>query len=79
MFSEQDLLQMKHKGIDKEVALKQIENFRNGFPFLSIVRPVCIGDGLESLPESRSKELAERYDRLSAGKKILLNVHLFRI
>lgn len=71
MFSEQDLLQMKHKGIDKEVALKQIENFRNGFPFLSIVRPVCIGDGLESLPESRSKELAERYDRLSAGKKIV--------
>ncbi len=70
MFSEQDLEQINGKGIGEDVVLGQIENFKKGFPFLPIDRPVCVGDGLLRLDHDRISTLCLLYEGMSRGKKI---------
>ncbi len=71
MFSEHDLEQMKSKGIGEETVLSQIENFRNGFPFLAIDRPVTVGDGILRLDPDRIAALCCLHESLTRGKSVI--------
>ena len=49
MFTEQDIALIKERGVSIEEVTQQIENFRNGFPSLPIVRAASGGDGVKQL------------------------------
>ena len=58
MLTEQDLKQIKEKGISAEKLENQLEQFKTGFPFLKLEAAAGIGRGImapdESSPSSMS-------------------------
>ena len=63
MFTPEDLQQIADHGLTAEAVERQIENFRHGFPFLSVVRAASPGDGVKILTDKEADEAAARYDR----------------
>ncbi len=61
MFTKNDIHQIKKKGIPLSVIEKQIDNFNRGFPFLKLLRPATIDDGIISLTDDKIKEAQELY------------------
>lgn len=62
MFSQTDLAQFQQVGIAKEAVEAQIENFKNGFPFLDIQKAATIGDGIVQLNEQVLNNYANDYE-----------------
>jgi hypothetical protein len=54
------------QGMDPETVAQQIENFRNGFPFLKITAPATPGDGIRVLSEEELAHYTETYPRKAA-------------
>lgn len=71
MFNEKDLRELSAHGVSLEKVNEQIENFKKGFPYLSIVRPASIGDGIISYSEKECEQLVAEYDKLVVGKAIV--------
>ncbi len=71
MFNNDDLKLFKEKGLFQEVIEEQLENFRKGFPWLQIVRPATIGDGIMDISENEAEEWIEKYVEKSAGLGII--------
>lgn len=63
MFSEKDLTQIENLGIDPATVEKQIQFFREGFPFLDIDRAAVEGDGIRVLDSEATAQLAHFYDK----------------
>ena len=63
MFAAKDIKQIEKKGIQLSEIETQIDNFRKGFPFLKLLRPATIGDGIISLTEDKIKEAADHYSK----------------
>lgn len=61
MFTESDIKQLKEKGINQSVVENQIEIFRKGFPFLRIVKPATVGDGIIKLESEEVDNLIDVY------------------
>jgi hypothetical protein len=59
MLSENDLQQIEKLGISKETVEKQIDNFIKGFPFLEIIKPAIVGDGVIRLENDEVDDLVE--------------------
>ncbi len=51
MFTEKDKNQIKNRGSQIETVELQIENFKNGFPFLHIEDAASVGNGIIRLNE----------------------------
>lgn len=72
MFTQEDLKQIAEHGLTAEAVGQQIENFRRGFPFLSVVRAASPGDGVKILTDEETDEAVARYeeaaDRLAVVK-----------
>ena len=49
MFTPNDISQIEARGLSLADVEKQIENFRNGFPALPVVRAAAGGDGVKQL------------------------------
>ncbi len=71
MFSKKDLEQIKDKNIDIKTVNKQIENFKNGFPYANIQKPATVGDGIIKLSSEEIKKYADMYETASKTKKIV--------
>lgn len=67
MFTKEDLQQIERHGLTPEAVERQIENFRRGFPFLSVVRAASPGDGVRLVDAVRADAAVARYER-AAGK-----------
>ena len=52
VFTEQDLRIMKERSIDPETGLEHLEILRQGTPYVKLIRPATIGDGVISIPDS---------------------------
>ena len=65
MFNEKDLQQISAHGLTVEQVDKQIENFKQGFPFLNVVRAAAAGDGVTILDESVIAQAEANYDAAS--------------
>ena len=61
MFTNSDIPQIEKKGIHPSAIERQIDNFRKGFPFLKLLRPASIGDGIISLTEKKISEAGKLY------------------
>ncbi len=71
MFTEKDLQQIQAKGIAIETAEKQIQNFKNGFPFVRLAAPATIENGLISFTEKEAGELEAHFNDYKEDYEIL--------
>lgn len=72
MFSDRDKLQIKERGSAEQAVIKQIENFRKGFPYLRIEEAASVGNGIIQLDAERLKKNQERYEeKIKSGLKPL--------
>ncbi|HKI87544.1 MAG TPA: DUF4301 family protein, partial [Draconibacterium sp.] len=72
MFSGKDKLQIKERGSAEQTVIKQIENFRRGFPYLRIEEAASVGNGIIQLNAESLKKNQKRYeDKIDAGLKPL--------
>ena len=62
IFSEKDIQQIKLRGITEERIISQIEMFEQGAPFLRLIGPGTIGDGIKKITGDESNELTSRYE-----------------
>ena len=62
MFNEKDLQQITSHGLTVEQVEQQIENFKQGFPFLNVVRAAAAGDGVCVLDEEVIRHAESCYD-----------------
>jgi len=69
ILTDKDKEQLKKLGIKEEQILWQIEMFRKGTPYVNLVRPCTVGDGIVSLSDEEAKELAKFYEKNSEGLK----------
>lgn len=61
MFTRQDIEQMQRKGIVPEMVEEQIQSFKKGFPFMKLVKPATIGDGIIRLDDEELDSLIAIY------------------
>lgn len=61
MFIEKDIQQIENKGLAAGEVEKQIQNFINGFPFLSISKPATINDGIINLKDDEVNAFVKLY------------------
>ncbi|MEI8006739.1 MAG: DUF4301 family protein [Bacteroidota bacterium] len=63
MFSDNDILQIKSKGIPVETLERQIHHFIHGFPFIKLDRPAIAGDGIVCLQEEDKPTLISFFEK----------------
>jgi hypothetical protein len=51
MFNKQDFIQFRERGIEPEIIMQQIAFFKHGFPFLNILNPATVNNGIVKLTE----------------------------
>ena len=61
MFNEQDIALIEARGVSIDEVTQQIENFRNGFPSLPVVRAASGGDGVKQLSDEEIDTAEELY------------------
>lgn len=71
MFSNKDKEQFVQKGISDKEINRQIENFREGFPYLNIASAAVVGDGIKKYSPEEVETLCGEYVGLS-GKLSLV-------
>ena len=62
MFTTNDISQIEARGLSVADVEKQIDNFRNGFPSLPVVRAASGGDGVRQLNEEELHQAEELYN-----------------
>lgn len=71
MFSDPDLAFLRQRGTDREVAEQQVQNFKEGFPTLKLVKAATIDDGILRLDDPLADEFISKYDTESASKRVV--------
>ncbi len=67
MFTNKDIEQFSSTGIEVADVEQQLKRFREGFPFLSLIRAATIGDGIVKL-DKNTAEAYEQFFREHAGR-----------
>lgn len=62
MFTIQDKEQMAQHGLSEAVVMTQLENFKKGFPFLSVVKAASPEDGIRVLSDDEKKAAIEKFE-----------------
>ncbi len=70
MFTHEDLLQIEQHGLTLEAVKGQIENFKNGFPYLKIIRSARVGDGILAVDEEMANTLRAEYREVQDEVKV---------
>ncbi len=71
MFSDPDLAFLRQRGTDREVAEQQVQNFKDGFPTLKLVKAATINDGILRLDDSLTDVFVNKYETESASKRVV--------
>ena len=71
MFTQEDLLQISRHGLSVEQVERQIENFRQGFPFLKVVRAASVGDGVLKLNDEQVAAAVKQYEEAVDGLDVV--------
>jgi hypothetical protein len=66
--SPSDLDQLKQNGISPEKLETQLTNFEKGFPFMEIVAPATVGNGIMFINDSERVKSIERYKRYDGAR-----------
>lgn len=68
MFSKTDVEQLTKHGITPEIALKQIETFSKGFPYLEISAPATVGNGIIRLECDEVDDFVDIYKEYDGSR-----------
>lgn len=71
MIPEQQKQQVLKQGMSLEKVEEQIQNFKNGFPFLNIQSAAIIGDGIKELSEEKLTDYLSIYEEVAPQKRIV--------
>ncbi len=71
LFNAQDLRRIRALGLRPSDVKKQLEAYRRGFSFLTLVRPCVPGDGIRSLTPAERRRLIRLYDAEATGCKMV--------
>ena len=69
MLTAKDQAQLESKGISSEQVQQQIENFRQGFPYMKLQRPAPVGDGIIRLTPDQIEQYIDYYQNNLGGIK----------
>lgn len=67
MFTQNDKNQITGRGSNEEEVLRQIENFKKGFPFLHLEKAASAGDGILALDKQQKQEVTGIFEKKLAG------------
>ncbi|MHC1778825.1 MAG: DUF4301 family protein [Bacteroidales bacterium] len=65
MFTEQDIVNLRQRGISPEEIDNQIKHFKNGFPYLDIIAPATKSAGIRVLSEDEISEAEDIRNRFT--------------
>lgn len=65
--TEQDLQQLASKGISEEQVNRQLENIKNGFPYLQLQAAASVGHGIVVPDEIQKKHYVELWNQYKQG------------
>ena len=71
MFSAEDLRQIRLKGLNPQIIGKQLERFRQGFPFITLDRPAVPGDGIIVFPENNMVEFVDYFEKNQPALQVI--------
>lgn len=71
MFSEKDLAFIQNRGSNLNTVETQLDNFKQGFPFMSLVKAATVGDGILRLDIDQKSQYAELYAAKMPGLSTL--------
>ena len=70
-FSAQDIQQIKSHGLTVSDTEQQIKDFESGFPFVDIVKPAILGDGVVQYSDNECKNFVDIYDEYAKLHKVV--------
>ena len=70
-FSSKDIDQIKSHGLTVDIVNQQIEKFETGFPFIDIVKPASIDDGIRQISETDCQTYTILYHEYQKTHKIV--------
>lgn len=71
MFTENDLRQIKEKGIELITVNNQINHFKTGFPFIDLEAAATTENGLHAFTEDAAAKLAAYFDENNSDYEVL--------
>ena len=71
MFTKKQSEQIISKKLDIDYVNKHIENFKNGFPFLRLIKAATIGEGILSIDDRKVKSYISKYEKESKNYEIV--------
>ncbi len=71
MFTKKDITQIEDKGIKLTDIETQIENFRNGFPYVKLVGPATAGNGIVVLSDKEVEKYENYFNKLMTKTDII--------
>ena len=71
LFSEEDIRQIKSRGMTVEEVSRQIEVFKKGFPFARLRRPCRLDDGIIALGRDDLKRLEKVYSEAAVERQAI--------
>jgi hypothetical protein len=71
MFSESDIQQINERGSSQDQIGKQIFNFKKGFPYINLIKPAIVGEGIFKLDDKEIDQYGKSYNKNLGTKKIV--------
>jgi hypothetical protein len=71
MFSNNDLKQIAARQISMETIERQLNDFKNGYPFARLQAPATKGNGIRNFTEKEIHELITNFDRTAKDMKLV--------
>jgi len=66
VFTDKDIQQIREMGITVDDVLSQIEMFKKGAPYVKLIRPCTVNDGIKVFDEDEQKKLSNTYDKYAS-------------
>jgi hypothetical protein len=71
VLNDQDIRQIKERGMSVEKVLAQVETFKKGFPCMRLQRPCTIEDGITALPKEDLPRLEKSYSEAALSGRAM--------
>ncbi len=71
MFTDNDLKQFEILGINLELITAQIDNFIKGFPFINLIKPAILNNGVKLFDKTIISEMEAYFTEASMNREVL--------
>lgn len=71
MWKQDDLNYIEKKGIPLKILEIQLHHFRDGFPFIRLIRPAVQGNGIIGFSDDKKNELIRFYEEQSPSLRVI--------